>query len=154
MDSNAIDWTRMCFVMLNNFLSSDIVHRDVFRFRGRDHTLLKRMEDCFRDRIFKTIILLDALFTLNVPNHDFLVLASWNYRRHIVWKVWCAYPIGVTNIWAFEFKSRDVPNLYTFVVTWREDQIGIGTETYWSYWSSMSFYCFGLCCCAGVPKFY
>ena len=143
----------MGFIMLDDFLCSNIVHCYVLRFCCCNHALLSWMENSLCNWSIKTIILLNTLLAFHIPHHQLLVLTSWNYRCHISWKLWCCNPVGMANVGTLKLKGCNIPKLNTFIVTWWQYKVSIRTETDWSNCSCMTLDSFCFCVSTWIPQF-
>lgn len=143
MNIKTINRPIMSLIMLNNFFRPHIMNRDMFRLGSSDNTLLKWMKASFWDGIIKTIILLNTLFLLNIPNHHLLILTTRYDCSHVARKVRTRHPVRMPNVRTPELESVNVPDLNTLIVTRGENKIGIGTEGNRPHSTSMSFYRFG-----------
>lgn len=118
----------VCLVMLDDLLASKIEHADGLIVGAGQYALISRVEIGASDGSLERVIPLHFFLLLDIPNEQFLVLASRANQAHLCVDFSTIDPVVVSKQRTLELLRVAVPHLDALIVTGRQDGLSVVEE--------------------------
>jgi hypothetical protein len=152
MNGKGVDWSMVGLVVLDDFFSPEVEHADGLVIGAGQHALVSWMETSISYGSFKTVVFLNLLLLLNIPDQQLLVLTARTHQRHVSIYLCAINPVVMAQEWSFEFLSVNVPHLNSLVIAGRKDCFAVIEEADWLDCSCVTFDDLRFDVGAGIPQ--
>lgn len=119
----------MCLIVLHDLFTSEIKHADGLIVGAGEDALISRVEIGASDGSLEAVISLHFLLLLDIPNQEFLILASRAYQTHLCVDFSTIDPVVMSKQRTLELLRIAVPQLDALIITSRQDSLAIIEET-------------------------
>ena len=118
----------MCLVVLHDFFGAQVEHADGLVVGAGEDALVSGVETGASDRSLEAIVPLHFLLLLDIPDQQFLVLASRADQAHLRVYFSTIDPVVVSQQRALELLRVAVPQLDALVVAGRQNGLAVVEE--------------------------
>lgn len=119
----------MGLVMLHDLFTSEIEHTDGLIVGAGKDALISRVEIGASDGSLEAVISLHFLLLLDIPNQQFLILASRAHQTHLRIDFSTIDPVVMSKQRALELLRVAVPQFDALIITGRQYGLAIIEET-------------------------